>query len=178
MFLERNLSLPVYTTFQPSNGRYGSIVRESYATGKPLLEKNEHTYLLLDRHEVLIDALVKTRCGVNVISDRHYYSMAAYQSYNKPFSPNDIIRENTRLFDCLLAPDLSIILDLPLSVSKARCRCRGGEDANDANYALQRHCKKVFDKIAGNGIVHIDASRALMEVYKDFEFAILNCIKN
>jgi dTMP kinase len=75
-------------------------------------------------HEVVRPALTAGRI---VVSDRYADSTTAYQGYGRGLSL-DLIRTLTTHATDGLAPDLTLLLDLPVEVGLARARRRGAAD--------------------------------------------------
>jgi dTMP kinase len=101
---------------EPTNGRYGAVLRASAQTGR-LSPKEELDLFLKDRQEhvegVIAPALKREEI---VILDRYYFSTAAYQGARG--ADPDLIIESNEAF--APKPDLLVILDVPPSLGLAR----------------------------------------------------------
>lgn len=119
----RRLNLSHVISKEPTNGKYGSILRQSAATGRLGLER-ELELFMLDRQEH-VQTLVQPALdeGKVVILDRYYYSTAAYQGALGG-DPDAIIFANETFAP---VPDLLALLDLPCNIGLARIHSRGDQ---------------------------------------------------
>ena len=96
-------------TFEPTKGKWGAILRQSFTAPARLSPKEELSLFTKDRKEhiekVILPALQDGRI---VICDRYYFSTAAYQGA-RGLDPTQILNESKNSF---LEPDLCILLDL------------------------------------------------------------------
>lgn len=169
-YVSDHLGAPIKAIGQPSYNGYGGQIREAAVRGVRL--QNEYDLFLRDRHDIMCDVRIANACGVHVISDRHYLSTAAYQSFSGERSVERIIEENESMFGM---PDLTIILDLDPEVSIDRMKQRGALDVFDADRALLEHCAKVYkDYIDSDRVVHLDASGEFEYVLKELFTPILD----
>jgi len=136
----------VITSFEPTNGTYGSQLRASAHTGR-LSAEEELGLFLKDRREH-VQTLINP-CLENseiVILDRYYYSTMAYQGI-RGLDP-DHIRQMNEAF--APAPGLLFILDLP--VPEAIKRITGRDSvANEFEKAdALEKCQTIFHQIVAD----------------------------
>ena len=71
---------PSILTFEPTKGRYGAKLRESFLSKERLSPEKELELFVLDRKEHLRDVVLPAlKEGKIVICDRYYFSTIAYQ---------------------------------------------------------------------------------------------------
>ncbi len=114
----------------------------------------------LDHLEAEIDPNV--RDGMVVLSDRYVHSSLAYQSLSA--GGDDATRAWIRAINGQARrPDLTIVLDVPVDVTRARRRARGTQDELYEEDALQARLVAFYATIEGyfpgERIVHVDAHR-------------------
>jgi len=155
----------VITSFEPTNGTYGSLLRSSATRpeGRYSLEE-EFDLFLKDRHEH-VEQLINPALerGDVVILDRYYYSTMAYQGA-RGLDPT-VIRERNEEFATI--PDLVFVLTLPVEASLQRIGVRDGEgDAFEARENLEK-CADIFMSLDDQNVVFIDAQRPPEEVHEE-----------
>lgn len=142
----------VVTSSEPTRGKWGSRVRATFDSER-LPPAEEARLLVLDRREhverLVAPALAR---GDDVLLDRYYPSMVAYQG--AAGLPVDALRAAN---DFAPRPDLLIVLDLPVADAIARIRSRGDRpNAFEQAPALER-VRAIFLDFANDGAIVLDA---------------------
>ena len=108
-------------------------------------------------HRVVRPAL---RAGTTVIADRFDLSTRAYQIGGRGLPEPAVVAANALATDGL-APDLVVVLDVPLEVGRARQASAGkARDRMElADEAFHRRVAEAFRGASGPGIVHVEADR-------------------
>jgi dTMP kinase len=157
----RQLGRTVIETREPTAGPHGQRIRELYRDRGQVTPEEELELFLLDRREHVTEciqpALVR---GADVLTDRYYFSTAAYQGAagcdpQAIFSRHDFAPE----------PDLVLLLTMTPAESVSRIRESRGEPLNA--FEQQEQLEKVaslFASFAHGCIVRIDAARPVVEV--------------
>lgn len=159
----RQRGLSVVVTREPTDGQYGRKIRELYKNRKSVTPEEELTLFLDDRREhvaqVIAPALAK---GQVVLTDRYYYSTAAYQGA-AGHDPQKIIAAN-ELFAPV--PDMVIMLEAPVSLGVHRVQKLRGETLNDFEQegALAR-VADIFAGLTGANIRRIDGTADAQAVH-------------
>jgi dTMP kinase len=150
-----SLGREVLSRHEPTNGKWGTKLRESAKSGR-LSPEEELQYFLNDRKEhvetVIAPALLE---GDTVIMDRYYFSTMAYQGA-RGFDPAEIRAKNEAFAP---VPDYLFILDLNVDKALQRISSRG-DKANhfEKSDALQKS-REIFLSLAAEPFVYIlDAS--------------------
>lgn len=135
---------------EPTDGTYGSQIREAAAAGERMPMDKELFLFMEDRREH-VRTLIRpalSRGGV-VILDRYYPSTVAYQGA-RGLDPGWLQRQN-ELFAPV--PDLMVVVDIPVEVALTRIRARGAVDAFETADALARSREIFFNINLPNKIV-------------------------
>lgn len=152
----RRRGLQVVTTREPTDGQYGRKIRALYKDRQSVTPEEELALFLDDRREhvaqVIAPALAR---GQVVLTDRYYYSTAAYQGA-AGHDPQKIIAAN-ELFAPV--PDMVIMLEAPVSLGVHRVQKLRGETLNDFEQegALAR-VARIFAELKGANIRRIDGT--------------------
>ena len=117
---------PAVTTYEPTESRYGRRIRELYRdrSGGGL---EEELRLFIEDRRLHVDELIKPglAAGKIILTDRYYYSTAAYQGA-AGMDPEEIFARNR----FAPVPDLVLLLTMDPEISLARIReGRGGTRA-------------------------------------------------
>jgi len=156
--------LPVVRAKEPTEGPHGARLRASARTGR-LPAAEELALFEADRREhvatVLAPALAR---GDVVLLDRYYFSTAAYQGA-RGLDAAEILARNERFAP---APDLLVILEVPVDVGLARIRARGDGDGNlfERREALAR-CAAIFAALDRPWAIHVDGTRPPDAIHRD-----------
>ena len=152
----------VITSKEPTDGPYGTRLRQSAETGR-LSAQEELNLFHRDRKEH-VETLIKPALarGAVVILDRYFFSTMAYQGI-RGFDPAEIRRINEEFAPL---PDLVFILELDLDTALSRIGVRDGQ-ANEFEQrdALQK-CHDVFASLDDDFIHRIDADQTPAEVHE------------
>lgn len=100
-----------------------------------------------------------TREGAVVISDRFDLSTMAYQVAGRGL-PQGVVAAANRLATGGLAPDLTLVLDVPPDVGRRRQAAEGKapDRLERADAALHERVSAAFRAASGPGVVHLDAT--------------------
>ena len=159
----RNDGHRVITSREPTDGPYGTRLRQSATSGR--LSPEEELQLFLQDRREHVETLIQPalEAGEIVILDRYYFSTMAYQGI-RGFDPQEIRRVNEEF-----APQPDLLLHLDLSVDDALARV-GGRDGS-ANEFEQREalqgCSDVFHSLTDAYVRRIDTSQPVEQVHAD-----------
>lgn len=144
----------VIVSREPTDGPWGTQLRQSATTGRLSIEEELELFLKDRRQHV--DELIRPAldAGKVVILDRYYFSTMAYQGA-RGVDPEEIRRRNEAFAP---VPDVLIILDLDLDTALERIGARG-DTANEFEQrdSLQK-CRDIFRSLEGEPFVHIISS--------------------
>ncbi len=153
---------PVITTREPTQGKYGQIIRSLYVNRNNYSREEELELFLADRREhvqeVIAPALEE---GKVILCDRYFLSTAAYQGA-RGFDPENILKLNHFAPD----PDLALLFQVPVDIGLHRITSGRGDKLND--FEQRENLGKVaaiFSSIKRPYIQPIDATRSIKEVH-------------
>lgn len=151
----------VVTSREPTDGTWGTKLRQSAATGR-LSPEDELDFFLKDRSQH-VEELIKPslEAGKVVILDRYYFSTMAYQG-SRGFDPGEIRQKNEAFAPI---PDHLFILDIDVDTALSRIGGRG-DTANEFEQrdSLQK-CRDIFLSLKDETYAHvIDSHGSLGEV--------------
>lgn len=154
----------VVVTREPTDGPYGRRIRELYVDRSGVSKEAELELFMADRrqhvNEVIAPALA---AGKVVITDRYYFSTAAYQGA-AGLDPDEIIRLNQEFAP---APDLVLLLVISPELGIHRIRNSRGEELNAFEQELTlKKVAAIFDSLRGEYITRIDGTRDISEVHR------------
>jgi dTMP kinase len=158
----------VITTREPWDSIYGRRIRELYVSREACMPEEELDLFIQDRRlhvqEVIEPALA---AGKIVLTDRYYYSTAAYQGANG-LDPAEIFARNS----FAPRPDMVILLTMPPELSAERiCKGRGEQlNAFEQLVSLQK-TTALFASFSDPWIYRIDASQPASSVQKQIQNA-------
>ncbi len=133
---------PVAVTAEPTNGRYGAQIRQAKSRLAPRVERE---LFRLDRMEHAENTILPNlKSGKFVITDRYYYSSAAYQGTRRDAfdfepTPDDYIRLQDEILaeNCAIAPFPDILVFIDIDPQLALERIDAGRSARDPFETLQ-----------------------------------------
>ncbi len=159
----------VVTSREPTDGPWGTKLRQSAATGR-LSPEDELDYFLKDRSQHVEERIKPSlAAGKIVILDRYYFSTMAYQG-SRGFNPAEIRQKNEAFAP---VPDHLFILDIDVDTALSRIGSRG-DTANEFEQreSLQK-CRDIFLSLTGEPFVHlIDSHGSLDEVQQAIRTAL------
>lgn len=165
----RSRGLEVVETREPTDGPFGRRIRELYVDRESSTPEEELDLFVQDRKqhvaEVIAPALAS---GKAVLTDRYYYSTAAYQGA-AGLDPAAIFSANS----FAPVPDLVLLLTMDPEVSVRRIEQSRGETCNAFEQLDQ--LKKVAELFAGfpdTCITRIDATGTIDQVQADIRRAV------
>lgn len=152
---------------EPTNGPWGTRLRQSAATGR-LSPEQEVEFLLHDRRQHVEDVIQPALArGEVVILDRYFPSMVAYQgAAGLPL--DEMLRAN----DFAPRPHLLLLLDLTPEQGLQRIRARGDVPNHFETAQNLERCRVIFQQLELPHKHVIDASRNEAEVLHDAHAAI------
>jgi dTMP kinase len=144
------------TTFEPTRGRYGIMLRESFSAPERLSPEEECRLFTLDREEhVRKFILPHLERGDTVICDRYYFSTMAYQGA-RGLDTEEIRKKNRSVAP---EPDLLFILELDPELAAKRITAGRGEKLNNfEQVAYLDKVDRIFRAMTECYIRRIDAS--------------------
>ena len=165
----RQQGYTVVETREPTNGPYGQEIRALYQNRHQVSREQELELFLLDRHQHVEECIVPAlEHGKIVLTDRYYFSTAAYQGA-AGCDPAVIFTRNSFAPE----PDLVLLLTMSAGESVARIRELRGEALND--FEQQDQLEKVaalFASFPHGCIVRINAARSVQGVQASIREAV------
>lgn len=157
----RGQGCAVVETREPTDGPYGREIRALYRDRSRVSRERELELFVLDRRQHVTECILPAlEQGRIVLTDRYYFSTAAYQGAGGS-DPNAIFAANAFAPE----PDLVLLLTLPVGEGVARIRDLRGETLND--FEQQEQLEKVaalFASFPHDCIVRIQAARPVAAV--------------
>jgi len=153
----RARGLEVVLTCEPTDSPLGQQIREYFQGSERYLSPKEELNLFMaDRREHMAEVIEPAlNEGKIVITDRYYYSSAAYQGA-LGLDPDRILAQNEVLS---VRPDLAVILTLPVAQALARLAAppqRTRQVSEDPTYLEQ--VAAIYAGLQGPQLRHLDAS--------------------
>ena len=165
----------VVETREPTDGPHGRAIRGLYRDRAGVTRERELELFVLDRRQHVEECIRPALAqGKVVLTDRYYFSTAAYQGAGGS-DPANIFAQNAFAPE----PDLVLLLTLPVAESVARIRHLRGETLND--FEQQDQLEKVaalFASFPHACIVRIKAARPVVDVQADIREAVRRLFAN
>ncbi len=166
----RRLGCDVVVTREPTDGEYGRRIRKLYLDRGRCTPEEELDLFIRDRRQHVTDCIAPAlAAGSIVLTDRYYFSTAAYQGAagcdpDRVFAANSFAPE----------PDLVLLLTMEPEESLARIRELRGDRLNDFEQLDQlRKVARLFASFPQGCITRIDAAASLDEVQAQVRQAVL-----
>lgn len=149
----------VIESFEPTNGPWGSKLRKSATSGR-LSIGEELELFIKDRQQHVEELIIPTieRGGI-VILDRYYFSTMAYQGA-RGINPEDIRARNEAFAP---APDILLILDLPVDVALKRIGVRDGQANEFEKRESLQFCRDLFLSLEDEPYAHVINTNATVD---------------
>ncbi|MDW7772062.1 MAG: dTMP kinase [Desulfobulbaceae bacterium] len=165
----RNRGLTVVETREPTDGPSGRKIRQLFVDRGQCSPAEELALFIEDRRqhvqEVIAPALAR---GQVVVTDRYYYSTAAYQGA-AGLDPDDVFAKNSFAPE----PDLVILLIMEPQASLTRIKELRGEELNDFEQEDQLHrVAALFASFKSDQIVRIDADAPVHQVEQKIRLVV------
>ena len=169
----KNKKYRILTTREPTNGKYGSEIREILKWEEEPLKNAEKLLDLFtkDREEHLKNIILPfieksngTECNI-LLCDRYYYSTIAFQN-TQGLDIKRIIAINKDFKN----PDIAFILDIPAETALDRIKHREKEKFEKLEFMkkLRKNFLGLKNHLTDN-IVIIDASKSKEDVFKEIK---------
>ncbi len=160
----KKLGKDCLVTFEPTKGKWGSLLRQSFLASERLSPREELDLFRKDRREhvenVIMPALKEGRI---VICDRYFFSTAAYQGA-RGLNPKKILAE-CRLMS--IEPDLCLFLEIEPDEAVRRIRLGRGEEANNFEQLdYLKNVARIYTEIR-NGCIPLDARLPVERLRRD-----------
>lgn len=157
----RENNLPVVTTREPTDGKYGKKIRQLYTNRGTYGREEELELFLADRREHVEKLLAPSLdTGKIILCDRYFLSTVAYQGAIG-FDPETILELNSFAPD----PDIALLFQMPLERALTRIVDNRGDTLNDFEQLDNlRKVSDIFNSIKRSYICPIDASGSVKEV--------------
>jgi len=146
---------------EPTDGPWGTLLRNSAETGRLSPEEEVETFLKDRKQHVeeLINPALEN--GDIVILDRYYFSMMAYQGA-RGFDPEQIRKDNESFAP---TPDVLLILDLEVDAALQRIGSRGDTANEFEQHDNLSRCRNIFLSLKDETFARlIDANGSTEEV--------------
>ncbi len=165
--------LKVYTTFEPTDSRIGTMIRDIFNHRMEGDQKVIAALFAADRLDHLLNSkngiLKKLEDGYTVITDRYYFSSYAYHSV---YVDMDWVIETNSLSANLKRPDLNIYIDIDPEISmdrlnKGRTNIEMYETLENLTKVHSKY-KEAFDRIGTEEkVFHTNGNRKPEQIAKD-----------
>lgn len=158
----RGGGLPVVATREPTDGQYGRRIRELFTNRASVTPEEELALFIADRREHVDQVIAPAlRHGTIVLTDRYYFSTAAYQGA-AGHDPQAIIAANEEFAP---VPDLVLLLAAAPAVGVHRVQQLRQETLNDfeQEQGLAR-VAAIFDRFQQPFIRRIDGAQSIAGV--------------
>lgn len=152
----------VVLTRQPGGTPLGRQIRELVLRGEHVSPRGEALLYAADKAQH-VDELIRPALerGADVITDRYTDSSIAYQGAGRELGPEEIHRLLDWAVDGLF-PDLTVVLDVPVEVGRARrgdTHDRIEQESDDFHERVRQHFLDLADEAPGRHLV-LDATAA------------------
>ena len=171
-YLQEN-GCPVLVTREPTEGAFGQKIRRLYLDRESSTPEEELELFVQDRKEHVRDCLLPAlQSGTIVLTDRYYYSTAAYQG-----AVGMDIKEIFARNSFAPRPDIVILLTMDPEISVSRIEEGRNETRNDFEQLDQlKQVAENFASFTDGCICRIDANQLVEKVQKDIQRAVTKAL--
>lgn len=165
----RGKGCPVIETREPTNGPFGRKIRELYVDRGKYSVEQELELFIGDRRQHVREVIEPALAGGRIVlTDRYYYSTAAYQGA-AGMDPGEVFARNR----FAPRPDLVIMLTMRPEISLVRIQESRGEELNDFEQEDQlRRVAELFASFDDPSIRRIAADAPLETVAGEIRKAV------
>jgi len=153
----------VISSKEPTNGKWGSILRRSAQSGRLSLDEELDTFIQDRTEHVQLKIKPHLASGEVVILDRYFYSTIAYQGARGA----DVAAVSLEMYTRFPEPDAVFILDVDPVVGIHRIANDRGEEPNhfeDRGSLVQ--ARDIFNQMNRKNIHRIDGLLSIREVHR------------
>jgi len=144
---------------EPGSTRAAEIAREALLDPKHPVGPLAELFLYLAARSDLVQTIIRPalEAGRVVLSDRYAMSTEAYQMVGRGLDPA-LVRAGNRAATQGIAPDLTLILDLPPEVGQARQLAAGKRQdrLDQESTEFHRRVAEYYLAVQGQGVRHLD----------------------
>jgi dTMP kinase len=152
---------------EPGGTPLAEAARTLVLTSREDLTPASELFLMLAARADLVARVIRPAlaAGGIVVGDRYGLSTIAYQVAGRGLPARDVAAAH-RVATGGLEPDLTLVLDVPVAVGRARQRQDGKSQDRFEREDDQFHerVRRAYREAAGPGVVHLDATQALTTV--------------
>jgi dTMP kinase len=166
--------LPVVSTREPTDGKYGKKIRELYRNRGSVNLQEELELFLADRREHVRELLGPTlQAGKIVLCDRYVLSTVAYQGA-AGLDRDEIMAQNS----FAPIPDLALLFQASPETGIARITGKRGESPNDFEQVeTLTRVAEIFASLDQPYIRRIDATGTIATIHESVISAVEHVIK-
>ena len=166
--------LPVVSTREPTDGKYGKKIRELYRNRGSVSLQEELELFLADRREHVRELLGPAlQSGKIVLCDRYVLSTVAYQGA-AGLDRDEIMAQNS----FAPIPDLTLLFQASPETGIARITGKRGESLNDFEQAATlTRVAEIFASLDQPYIRRIDATGTITTIHESVICAVEHVIK-
>lgn len=165
----RHRGMEVVETREPTSGEYGQQIRRLYLDRSRCTPEEELDLFIQDRKQH-VDELIRPslEAGKAVLTDRYYFSTAAYQGA-AGLDPLIILKANSFAPE----PDVVFLLTMDPEISVQRIQELRGESLNDFEQLEQLYIvDRLFTSFHQKCITRIQAAQSINQVHKEICMAV------
>ena len=154
---------PVVTVREPGGTPVAEAARKVVLKFPHAMTPAAELFLFLTARTDLVQRVVRPalEAGDVVIADRYNLSTMAYQVAGGGL-PHDAVEHAIRLATGGLAPDVTLVLDVPVEVGRERQRAahKVQDRFERQDDAFHRRVLEAYRQARGAGVVHLDATQS------------------
>ncbi len=140
----RREGYPAVSTREPGGTPSGNVVRRWLKSYKDLTPLSELLLFEAARSQLVSTVILPSlQAGTTVVCDRHTASTVAYQGYGRGLDL-EVIRQLNQMAVGNLAPDLTILLDLPVELALKRREAGNGDVFDTAPVEFHRRVREGY----------------------------------
>ncbi len=158
---------PFISTREPSDGPFGTRLRELFYSREQLSSQEELQLFIDDRKDHLARTILPAlNNGIVVLCDRYFLSTVAYQGATGHFSVEQLLAENS----FAPVPDIALLLSAPVPACLQRITVGRNEKPNDFEQQLfLEKAHAIFATLEFPWLKKIDCSRSIDDVTGEIE---------